>query len=172
MKEPILNCDELWWPLGKTKGVVITALGKDACLMEVAKSRDIQTLTDFLPQYDGVVVQDSYAGWMHVGSNRQMCLAHQIRLVKKDLKYKKLGSETEKFLNDLRAILKRLYNADKIKGAKKRLEAADSFDAQLDCLMNREYKDDAECNIARYQKRYKREKDFMTTFLRQKGGTS
>ena len=169
MEEPVLNCDELWWPLGKTKGVVITALGKDACLMEVAKSRDIQTLTDFLPQYDGVVVQDSYAGWMHVGSNRQMCLAHQIRLVKKDLKYKKLGSETEKFLNDLRAILKKLYRADKIKGVKKRLEAADSFDVQLGGLMNLEYKDDAECNIARYQKRYKREKDFMTTFLRQKG---
>ena len=169
MEEPVLNCDELWWPLGKTKGVVITALGKDACLMEVAKSRDIPTLMNLLPEYDGIVIQDSYAGWMHVGSNRQMCLAHQIRIAKRDLKYKKLGSETEKFLNDLRAILKRLYGTDKIKGVKKRLEAADSFDAQLDCLMNREYKDDAECNIARYQKRYKREKDFMTTFLRQKG---
>ena len=172
MKEPVLNCDELWWPLGKTKGVVLTALGKDACLMEVAKSRDIPTLMNFLPQYDGVVVQDSYTGWMHIGTNRQMCLAHQIRIDKRDIKYKKLDSETEKFLNDLRAILKRLYRADKIKGVKKRLEAADSFDAQLDCLMNQEYKDDAECNIARYQKRYKREKDFMTTFLRQKGGTS
>ena len=47
MEEPVLNCDELWWPLGKTKGVVLTALGKDACLMEVAKSRDIPTLTEF-----------------------------------------------------------------------------------------------------------------------------
>ena len=169
MKEPVLNCDELWWPLGKTKGVVITALGKDSCLMEVAKSRDIPTLMSLLPQYNGVVIQDSYTGWMRIGSNRQMCLAHQIRIPKKDLKYKKLDSETEKFLNDLRAILKRLYRADKTKGVKKRLEAADSFDAQLDDLMNREYKDDAECNIARYQKRYKREKDFMTTFLRQKG---
>ena len=169
IQEPVLNCDELWWPLGKTKGVVITALGKDACLMEVAKSRDIQTLTDFLPHYDGVVVQDSYAGWMHIGTNRQMCLAHQIRIDKRDIKYKKLDSETTNFLNDLCAILKRLYSADKTKGVKKRLEAADSIDAQLDCLMNQEYKDDAECNIARYQKRYKRKKDFMTTFLRQKG---
>ena len=169
MDEPVLNCDELWWPLGKTKGVVLTALGKDACLMEVAKSRDIPTLASFLPQYDGVVVQDSYTGWMGIGSNRQMCLAHQIRIDKRDVKYKKLNSETEKFLNDLRAILKRLYSADKIVGAKKRLEAADSFDAELADLMNREYKDDRECNIARYQKRYKREKGFMTTFLRQKG---
>ena len=172
MKESVLNCDELWWPLGKTKGVVLTALGKDACLMEVAKSRNIPTLMNFLPQYDGVVVQDSYTGWMHIGTNRQMCLAHQIRIDKRDIKYKKLDSETEKFLNDLRAILKGLYSADKTKGVKKRLETADSFDAQLDCLMNQEYKDDAECNIARYQKRYKREKDFMTTFLRQKDVTS
>ena len=169
MKEPVLNCDELWWPLGKTKGVVLTALGKDACLMEVAKSRDIPTLMNLLPQYDGIVIQDSYTGWMRIGSNRQMCMAHQIRIAKRDLKYKKLNSETTNFLNDLRAILKRLYGTDKTKGVKKRLEAADSFDAQLDDLMNREYKDDAECNIARYQKRYKREKGFMTTFLRQKG---
>ena len=169
MEEPVLNCDELWWPFGKTKGVVLTALGKDVCLMEVAKSRDIPTLMNLLPQYDGVVVQDSYTGWMGIGSNRQMCLAHQIRIDKRDIKYKKLNSETTNFLNDLCAILKRLYGADKTKGVKRRLEAADSFDAQLDCLMNQEYKDDAECNIARYQKRYKREKDFMTTFLRQKG---
>ena len=171
MEEPVLNCDELV-ALGKTKGVVLTALGKDACLMGVAKSRDIPTLVNFLPQYDGVVVQDSYTGWMGIGSNRQMCLAHQIRIDKRDTKYKKLDSETEKFLNDLGAILKRLYGADKTKDVKKRLEGADSFDAQLDDLMNQEYKDDAECNIARYQKRYKREKDFMTTFLRQKGHTS
>ena len=168
MEKPVLNCDELRWPLGKTKGVVLTALGKDACLMEVAKSRDILTLTDFLPQYDGVVVQDSYTGWMHVGSNRQMCLAHQIRIDKRDIKYKKLNFGTGNFLNDLRAILKRLYGADKIKGVKKHLEAADSFDAQLGDLMSRRCKDDMECSIARYQKRYKREKDFMTTFLRQK----
>ena len=31
MEELVLNCDELWWPLGKTKGVVITALGMDSC---------------------------------------------------------------------------------------------------------------------------------------------
>ena len=169
MEEPVLNCDELWWPLGKTKGVVITALGRDSCLMEVAKSRDIPTLMNLLPQYDGIVIQDSYAGWMHIGSNRQMCLAHQIRIAKSDLKYKKLNSETGNFLKDLGAILKRLYSADKIKDVEERLMAADSFDAQLGDLMNQEYKDDAECNIARYQKRHKREKDFMTTFLRQKG---
>ena len=172
MEEPVLNCDELRWPLGKTKGAVITALGKDACLMEVAKSRDTPTLMNLLPQYDGIVIQDSYAGWMRVGSNRQMCLAHQTRIAKRDLKYKKLNSETGNFLNDLRAILKRLYSADKTKDVEERLREADSFDAQLGCLMNMEYKDDKDCNIARYQKRYKRDKDFMTTFLRQKGHTA
>ena len=168
LEEPVLNCDELWWPLGKTKRAVLTTLGKDACLMDVAKSENIPTLTDFLPQHDGVVVQDLYTGWMGIGSNRQICLAHQTRIDKRDIKYKKLNSETEKFLKDIGAILKRLYGADKIKDVKECLEAADSFDAQLGDLMNREYKDDRECNIARYQKRYKREKDFMVTFLRQK----
>ena len=137
--------------------------------MEVAKSRDIPILMNLLPQYDGIVIQDSYTGWMRIGSNRQMCLAHQIRIAKRDLKYKKLDSDTGKFLNDPCAILKRLCSADKTKDVEERREAADSFDVQLGDLMNRRYKDDAECNIARYQKKYKREKDFMTTFLHQKG---
>ena len=72
-----------------------------------------------------------------------MCLAHQIRIDKRDIKYKNLNFGTGNFLNDLRAILKRLYGADKIKGVKKHLEAADSFDAQLGDLMSRRCKDDA-----------------------------
>ena len=85
----------------------------------VAKSRDIPTLMSLLPQYDGVVIQDSYTGWMRIGSNRQMCMAHQIRIAKRDLKYKKLNSETTNFLNDLCAILKGLYGTDKTKGCEK-----------------------------------------------------
>ena len=33
VKEEVLHCDELWWPLGKKKGVVVTVQGRPGCLM-------------------------------------------------------------------------------------------------------------------------------------------
>ena len=50
-----------------------------------------------------------------------------------------------------------------------RIAAANLFDAKLNGLMNREYEDDTGKNIARYQKRFRRERDFLTTFLRHEG---
>ena len=34
-----------------------------------------------------ILVHDSYTGWLHIGSHRQLCIWHQMRLVKKDPKY-------------------------------------------------------------------------------------
>ena len=72
---------------------------------------------------------------------------------------------TDNPLNDPCAAPKTLYRVDKTKDVKKHLRTADLFDAEFCDLANRRYKD---CNITEYQKRYKREKDFMATFLRQK----
>ena len=94
LEEENLGCDELWWPIGKTKGFVLTALGRSSCLMEVTKSRSIETLKKFLPEFAGITIHDSYPGWMHIGSNCQMCLWHQMRLIKRDLKYLDLNERS------------------------------------------------------------------------------
>lgn len=169
LKEPNLGCDELWWPIGKTRGFVLTALGRNCCLMEVSRSRSIKALKKFLPGFPGIVIHDSHTAWFHIGSNRQVCLWHQMRLPKKDLKYLDLNGEVTRFLNDYLAVLKRLHKADKIKGRQERIAAADRYDAELDELMGREYVDDEKGTINRYQKRFRRERSFMTTFLRHEG---
>ena len=170
LAEDNLGCDELWWPVGDAKGFVLTALGKNSCLMEVSKSRSIKALKEFLPGFEGTSIHDSHTAWLHVGTNHQMCLWHQMRMMKRDLKYQDPGREATGFLKDGLAILKRLHKADEITDRAERAAAADRFDAELCRLMNREHGDGKKGIINRYQKRFRRERDFLTTFLRHERG--
>ena len=81
LKEPNLHVDELWWPIGKRKGMVLVALGKHVCMMEAVHSRNIDTLKRFLDRYGGILIHDSYTRWLHIGSHHQLCIWHQMRLV-------------------------------------------------------------------------------------------
>ena len=83
----------------------LIALGKDNCLIEIAHNRRIGTLEKFLPDYSGLVIQDSYAGWLHIGNMRQLCMSHQICIVKEDIKYGNHKGDVLKFLQQLLWIL-------------------------------------------------------------------
>ena len=166
LKEPYLICDELHWPLGKERGYVLAALGDKYCLMEVSAGRDINALKEFLPGYGGTVGQDSYTGWLHIGSDRQMCMAHQLRLVKKDIKYGNPKGDVLEFLTRLKGLYKQYYRADKIEDPHAGKAAADCLDSMMRELMRGEWKDDEAGTIARYKKRYRREGLFLSTYLR------
>ena len=168
LKEPNLHVDELWWPIGKRKGMVLVALGKHVCMMEVVHSRNIDALKRFLDRYGGILVHDSYTGWLHIGPHHQLCIWHQMRLVKKDLKYLTLDEETASFLNGLMTAYKRCYDTDKIVDLRERIAAADRLDSEFNSLMNAEYAD-RDGHIARYKKRFAREGKFLTTYLRKEG---
>ena len=168
LKEPNLHVDELWWPIGKRRGMVLVALGRHICMMGVVHSRKIDTLKGFLDRYGGILVHDSYTGWFHIGSHHQLCIWHQMRLVKKDLKYLTLDEETTRFLRDLMAAYKRCYDADKIAGKEERIAAADRLDSGLNGLMGAEYAD-REGHISRCRKRFGMEGRFLTTYLREEG---
>ena len=88
LDEPYMQCDEFHWPVPGEKSVlkgghVLVARGKTYCLVGVSKNRAINTLERFLPRHRGIIGQDSYAGWLHVGRRRQMCMIHQKRIAKK-----------------------------------------------------------------------------------------
>ena len=77
LEEPYLQCDEFIWPVpgeesGLKNGYALVARGRKSCLVEVSKDRAVDTLNEFLPDYNGVVGQDSYTGWLHAGKSRQM----------------------------------------------------------------------------------------------------
>ena len=103
LEEPYLQCDEFHWPVpgeksGLKGGHVLVARGKTHCLAGVSGNRAIDTLKRFLPGYGGTIGQDSYAGWLHVGRRRQMCMIHQKRIAKNDLKYDNPNRDAKAFL--------------------------------------------------------------------------
>ena len=169
LNEPYLGCDEVWWNLGsRGNGKVLMAVGAEFALAEVVESRDIPSLQNFLPGYSGIVGQDSYTGWFHVGTRHQMCLIHQIRQVKKDLEHGNPKGHTKTFLTGLKVLLRTIHRAGRLP-VEERVEMADRFEAMLDKWMNYNWPDDEDGTIARYVKRYRRERDSMLTFLRVPG---
>ena len=170
LKEPYLRCDESHWPIGRARGVALLARGENACLIKIDDSRSIPRLMEFLPDFQGIIGQDSYPGWFHIGEDHQMCLYHQGRIPKKDLKYLKPTGDVREFLLILEDMNSRLYAAHiEITDPDERRALADRFDAELAELMSRPYEDDRHGTIKRYRKRYRREKDYLTPFLRKKG---
>ena len=169
LKEQNLRCDEFWWPINGKQGYVLVALGKNSCLMEVSETRKIDALKKFLPGYKGTSSHDSYPGWLHMGLNHQMCMAHQIRLPKKEIKYGNPKGDVLKFLNELEHLCKQHYTADKITDMHSRKVAANCLDSQMRQLMNAEWTDDDNGTIRRFQKRWRREGYYTTTFLTMEG---
>ena len=153
LEAPHLNVDE--FHLGGKRGYGIVALAKNHCLVEVADSRDIKTLRQTLPGYRGTITQDSYPGWLHVGSCRQMCVWHQERLVQKDV-LTNPGGDVPAFLDRLSAIHMKIYRASRIKDRHPRIVAARCIDAELRELIE-PFAGDGDGTIARHKKRYPRE---------------
>ncbi len=103
-----------------------------------------------------------------MGVNRQMCIYHQMRLVKWDLKYRRLDEETTAFLKEMLSIHKGIYVASRGGDENIRLAEADRLDAELAALMGRRWEDKGG-DIERYRKRYRRESRFLTVCLRVPG---
>ena len=168
LKEPHLGADEFHWPLKGRRGYGVVALGKESCLVEIVDSRKTKTIKGVLPGYEGIITQDSYPAWLHVGSARQMCVVHQERLVQKDLEWNPGGDVTE-FLAGLSAVHKKIYRAWRVKDPYSRAVAADCIDSELAGLFAVPYQDDRHGTIAKYRKRRYREGYYMTTCLRTPG---
>ena len=169
LREPYLQCDEMWWKLPKSNsGKIMVVRGGRLCLAVVVWSANIKAVKEMLPNYKGTVGQDSNPIWLHTGGDHQMCMQHQRRLSKKDIVHRSLKGDPLKFLTSLRRLDYKHHVYDKIKDSRTRMVAARCLEKERSELMHGEYRDDKEGTIARRQKRHRREGWFMTTHLYQK----
>ncbi len=137
LSEPSLNCDELWWPVsGGSGGVAMVVLREKACLVMVVESATIERVREMLPDYRGIVVQDSKVIWLHAGIDHRMYMWHQHRLCKKDLKREDLKGNTLRFVSVLDRIDLGQYRADKIPDPHTKGVTARCPDKQRSELMN------------------------------------
>lgn len=174
LKKDFLRTDEFHQTTQGGRGFGLIALADDCCLVEISEDRKIITLKKFLPGYKGKLLHDSLAVWFHIGDilggqPHQMCLAHQIRLPKKDIKYQDPNGDVKEFLEELIWIIRRYYDAHQIEDLHTRRVAAACIDHQMSDLMNTEFKDNKTGIIKKFRKRYRREGHFLSTFLKLPG---
>ena len=80
----------------------MVALGKKACLARVVESATIERVKEMLPDYRGIVEQDSKTiFWLHAGSDHQICMWHQHRLCRKNPKYGNPKGDKLRFVSAL-----------------------------------------------------------------------
>lgn len=162
---PCLRVDEFVQPIDKKNGYGIVAQNDKLAGVKITRSKKIEQLKEILPDYKGYLTHDSYPGWQHIGTKRQMCLIHQIRLPKYDIKYRNPKGDVKTFLESLKRTFQNLYHANKIEDAHTRNVAANCFNSQLSDIIHDDYTDDEQLTIGRYRKRWYREGYHMTTSL-------
>ena len=186
LSEPFLYCDEFWWPIsGSNGGAAMVALGGKTCLIMVVDSATIKRVKEMLPGYQGIIIQDSKAIWLHGSSRHQMCMWHQHRLYKKDLNDGNPKGDALRFVSAMDRITLGHYRADKITDQHTREVAARCLDKQRSELIHHRWgeercgqegcgpdgcdncrlDEDGRKTIARHIKRHRREGYFYTTHL-------
>ena len=164
--EPYLQCDEIWWTKpGSSSTKVMMARGDRFCLARVVESATIVEVKLMLPEYAGVVGQDSNPIWLHTGGDHQFCMQHQRRLSKKDIEHLNLKGDPLIFLIALKRLDYKHHVYDKIEDPYTRMVAARCLEKERSELLRATYAGSKDKIITRRQKRHTREGIYMTTHM-------
>jgi hypothetical protein len=134
-----------------------------------SKTRDAITAKDFLKDYKGVLISDFYAGYDSIDCTQQKCWVHLIRDLNNDLWSNPFDKEYEQFVNEIRNLIVPIIQATNIHGFKTRFLA--KFQICVDIFFDKViegkiYKSEL-CIL--YQKRFKRYKASLFTFIHNDG---
>lgn len=134
-----------------------------------SKTRDAITAKDFLKDYKGVLISDFYAGYDSIDCVQQKCWVHLIRDLNNDLWSNPFDKEYELFVYEVRNLIVPIIQAANIHGLKTKFLA--KFQIGVDRFFNKvidgkTYKSEL-CLL--YQKRFKRYKGSLFTFIHNDG---
>jgi len=134
-----------------------------------SKTRDAITAKTFLKDYKGILISDFYAGYDSIDCVQQKCWVHLIRDLNNDLWSNPFDKEYELFVYEVRNLIVPIIQAANIHGLKTKFLA--KFQISVDRFFNKVidgkiYKSEL-CLL--YQKRFKRYKESLFTFIKNDG---
>ncbi|MDQ3703418.1 MAG: IS66 family transposase [Chloroflexota bacterium] len=138
-------------------------------LFRLTPTREAAIVREVLAGYDGILVSDFYAGYDAVNCRQQKCLVHLIRDLNEDLWHAPFDTELEAFVLKVRDLLVPILEAAGQYGLKKRhlgkfLKTVHRFYDEV--ITGRTYQSEV---IQTYQKRFKRYRHSLFTFLEHDG---
>jgi hypothetical protein len=138
-------------------------------ILKLTENRETSIVKNLLQGYKGVLISDFYAGYDSVDCTQQKCWVHLMRDLNNDLWKNPLDEEYENFVCEVRNVIIPIIHTTYKHGLKKYFLARhqkniDKFYKRI--IDNKSYKSDL-CNT--YQKRFKRYKNSLFTFIKYNG---
>lgn len=169
LQSPIIHADETQINIkGSIQYIWVFTDGKHV-IFKLTSKRDSSIVYDMLDMYDGVLISDFFSGYDGVNCHQQKCLVHLIRDINTDLRKAPFDFEFENFVYELRNLVVPIFNVIEKYGLKKR--NLNKFRKPVKFfyekhILKTTYKSDI---TTKYQKRFKRYKESLFTFLKYDG---
>jgi hypothetical protein len=169
INSPFIHADETTVNiLGESQYVWVFTTDKHV-ILKLSKNREATTAKDFLRDYKGVLISDFYAGYDSIECPQQKCWVHFLRDLNNSLWENPFDKEYESFITEIRNLLVPMIQEAQKYGLKKRhlskyQKYVDEF--YKNHIDGKVYKSEP-CVL--YQKRLKRYRDSLFTFIKHDG---
>ena len=169
LNSPFIHVDETTVSIrGENQYVWVFTTDKDLTF-KFSKTRDAIIAKDFLRGYQGVLISDFFTGYDAIECAQQKCWVHFIRDLNNNLWSNPFDKEYESFVCEIRNLIIPIIQTCHQHGLKK------YFLAKYQKSVDKFYKDRVEAKVYKselcilYQKRLKRYKDGLFTFIKLDG---
>jgi hypothetical protein len=165
LKSNIIHADETQLSIrGETQYAWVFTDGKNI-VFKLSETREADIVHEFLADYKGVLISDFYSGYDSVNCIHQKCWVHLIRNINDDLWKEPYDMEFEGFVMEVYSLILPIMEAVQKYGLRKR--HLRKFNKQVEqfyknAIVDKFYKSDV---TIKYQKRFKKYRDSLFTFL-------
>ncbi len=165
LQSPILHVDETTVEIQKETWYVWVFTDNQSVAFKLTRTREIENVAEILSNYSGVLISDFYPGYDSLNCNQQKCWVHLIRDLNEDLWKYPHNAEFETFIVNLKNLILPIFETVEEYGLKrKRIQKykkkVDQFYDSY--IIHATYQSDL---VIRYQKRFKRYRESLFTFL-------
>ena len=165
LESPFIHIDETKISIRGTGQYVWVFTDGKHVILRITETREATIVHETIAGYGGVIVTDFYGGYDSVNCRQQKCLVHLIRDLNDDLWKSPFDTEFELFVQEVRHLIIPILEAVDENGLKK--EHLGKFRERVDQFYERVIHDQdyhSELTI-KYQKRFKRYRESLFTFL-------
>jgi hypothetical protein len=164
-KSHFVAVDETQVQIGKEKKYIWVFTNMKDVVFAYSGTREGSFLRDFLVSFSGVLVSDFYAVYDSIDCPQQKCLVHLIRDMNDDLVKDPFNEEFKDLVKRFSILLRNIIETVDKKGLNNVFLRKHSAD--VDAFFRETLKTKFESEMARkYQKRLKKSKDKLFTFLK------
>ncbi len=167
LESKIIHADETKISIQGVNQYVWVFTDSENVFLKMTKTREANMVHKFLENYDGVLISDFYPGYDSVKCSQQKCWVHLIRDLNEDLWKEPFNKELELFILSVNNLIVPILQTIQKYGSKK--VHLNKYQKEINKFYKKNiYNIDYTFETTKkYQKRFKRHKNSLFTFMKQ-----